>query len=568
MGKRKDNGSVAADGAALAAKAHHLIDADQLDQAAILLDDAIRREPNNAAAIRTLAQVHIRNDAPIGALKAFDRLISRGMANAADFLSTGDLLTEVGEEAQAIDSYRRSLDLRPDQAKAHHHLARALYRIGHTDEAAGHLIECGRLSDAIDPWLGLATIIPGCSQANQSKIREIRSTFATRLANSADVFGGTQRPSVFRSATSRLRIGYLSAFFHRPNYMKPVWGLINAHQREAFRVHLFSDSPAGKPWIGYQPHGADRCHEIERLDNLSLGALIRDQGIDILVDLNGYSEPRRLGLFIGHCAPVVMAWFNMYATSGLPGVDYIVGDNWVVHPGEAGYYSEKILKLPQSYLTFSPDPDAPPVVDPPSCRDAQGLTFGSLVSAYKITPMVMDDWAEILRRTKSTRLLLANPSLKSKWNREYIRDQFGERGIDPQRLILQGPKEHHDYLRYYDQMDLALDAHPYNGGTTTMEALWQGVPVLTYSGDRWAARTSCSLLVQSPTSRYITRDRRDMIDTAVTLAMDPRAPLRLRQLRRQMRDRLERTTVCDAQALCDQMESLYRNVTATIVKRD
>jgi len=292
------------------------------------------------------------------------------------------------------------------------------------------------------------------------------------------------------------------------------------------------------------------------LTNNELIALIQSCEIDILVDLNAYSTSERLTLFLQNVSPVTIAWFNMYATSGLPGFDYIIGDDQVVRQDDEPFFTEQVLRLPLSYLTFDVDHPTPSVVSPP-CLDTGTLTFGSLVSQYKITPIVFETWAEILKSTDNTRLFLANSALKSKWNREYVRDQFVRRNINPNRLILEGPAEHFDFLQYYNRIDVALDAFPYNGGTTTMEAIWQGVPVLTFQGDRWASRTSQSLLHNTHLGHYVTSNIAGLINCAQELAHDPATPTRLKQLRKQMRDRLQTSSVCDTQALARHMEQLY-----------
>jgi predicted O-linked N-acetylglucosamine transferase (SPINDLY family) len=549
------------DAGTLLAKARELIDNEQWHSAALTLQEAAEANPDDADILRTLAQVQIRKGQYIPALRTFDHLIGSGQAEAADYSATGDALTDVGEYAQAVETYRHSIDLLSINPEAFHNLARVLYRLGKTDEAAHHLVQCTKQCDQIDPWLSLATILPGCCHTDQQKILDVRQHFAVRLAENetAVCINRVRRPT--RQGISKLRVGYLSAFFHCENYMKPVWGLINSHNRHEFKIHLFSDSPMGNAWPGYRHDPEDRVHEIATLDNAALGDLIQSQEIDILVDLNAYSTPHRLGLFLGHPAPITMAWFNMYATSGLPGIDYIVGDPWVVRSDEAPYYSEEIATLPLSYLSFAVYHDAPEVVAPP-CTRAGELTFGSLVSQYKITPEVMDAWAEILKRTDNTRLFLANNTLKSKWNCQYVIDQFHQRKVDPERLTLSGPRDHFSFLQYYDQIDIALDAFPYNGGTTTMEALWQGVPVLTQNGDRWASRTSNSLLANSPVKNFVAADCRKMIEQAVAMAEDAATPDRLVELRLEMRDRLAVSPVCDTAALCRHMEALYGKVYA------
>jgi predicted O-linked N-acetylglucosamine transferase (SPINDLY family) len=355
------------------------------------------------------------------------------------------------------------------------------------------------------------------------------------------------------------RIGYLSAFFHAANYMKPVWGLINHHDRSAFEIHLFSDSPKGQRWQGYRPHDRDRIHETSALDNDELAARIKASQIDLLVDLNAFSSPERLALFLSRPAPVTAAWFNMYATSGLPGFDYIIGDDEVVRPEEEPFFTERVHRLPMSYLTFQVDHPTPPVAPPP-CLENGYVTFGSLVSQYKVTPPVLDAWATILKRTDGTRLLLANTALKSLHNRRYLAEKFAERGIDTERLILSEPADHFTFLTIYDQIDVALDAFPYNGGTTTMEAIWQGVPVLTFRGDRWASRTSESLLRRTHLQEFVADSVEEMVDFAVELAQSRDTPRRLDDLRRTMRTVLKAQSACDTAALARAMEGFFKAV--------
>jgi predicted O-linked N-acetylglucosamine transferase (SPINDLY family) len=341
--------------------------------------------------------------------------------------------------------------------------------------------------------------------------------------------------------------------------MKPVWGLINHHARARFQIVLFSDSAPAKGMPGYGQHPADRICNTSELTTPQLADLIRDSEIDILVDLNGYSTMERLPLFLHPCAPLTVAWFNMYATSGLPAFDYIVGDDEVIRPDEEPFYTERVLRLPASYLTFEVTHPAPQVAPPP-CLKSGRLCFGSLVSQYKITSGVLDAWAEILRRTQGTSLLLANAALKSRCNRDFVLDQFSSRGVPPERLELRGPGPHLEFLRHYDRIDVALDAFPYNGGTTTMEAIWQGVPVLTFDGDRWASRTSQTLLRRCHLGEFVARDAAGMVQMAIDLATDPRSPSKLCSLRLEMRAHLAASAACNVAAMAQGMEGLYLQI--------
>jgi predicted O-linked N-acetylglucosamine transferase (SPINDLY family) len=198
----------------------------------------------------------------------------------------------------------------------------------------------------------------------------------------------------------------------------------------------------------------------------------------------------------------------------------------------------------------------PDVVDPPVLA-AGDLTFGCLASQYKITPQVIEAWSEILNRSPGTRLFLKNSTLGREANREFLFRRFERHGVRRERIELDGPSEHYQFLAAYSRIDVALDTFPYNGGTTTSEALWQGVPVLTFRGDRWAARTSASILREGDLGEFVGADLRDYVERAVALALAPDSPSRLTDLRRNMRSQLAQSPLCDTAALARHMEGLY-----------
>jgi predicted O-linked N-acetylglucosamine transferase (SPINDLY family) len=341
--------------------------------------------------------------------------------------------------------------------------------------------------------------------------------------------------------------------------MKPVWALLNGHDRQRFEIVLFADNTDGTDLNWFQPGPHDHVHLTGALDNAQMIQLIREQSLDILVDLNGYSVPARLPVLAARLAPVGVAWFNMYATSGLPGMDWIVGDEFVIRPEEEPYYSERVKRLPQSYLSFAVGHEAPAVAPQP-CLNGHVFTFGSLVSQYKITPAVLDAWSEILQLAPEAGLLLANRTLASPSNREYLLGQFERRGARSNQIELLKPAEHFAFLKYYDRIDVALDAFPYNGGTTTTEAIWQGVPVLTFEGDRWASRTSTSLLRNCHLGEFVASGVDAYVAAAIRWATDSGSHQRLAELRRAMRPCLLDSAVCRTSSMVQAMEDWYWEV--------
>ena len=505
----------------------------------------------------------------IDALRAYDAIIGCGGATASIWNKTGNLLLLVCEFAQAIGAFERSLELDATNPATHHNLATALFTLGDLDRSLESLRRAVGLTDQLDPWQGIANLIPNAPMSTHADILSARRDWATRLAavKSNSPFGIRKIAFSHRDSKRPIHIAYLSAHFGGRNYMKPVWGLINRHNREAFRIDLLSDKTYESRFPGYQPVSSDTVTDVSGLNDQQLAAHVEEREIDILVDLSAYSHQRRMSFFLQKVAPVTIAWFNMFATSGFPAFDYIVGDKHVVLPEEEQHYVERVLRLPCSYLTFQVDYPVPDVASPP-CLTTGRFTFGSLVSQYKITPPVLDAWSEILNRSPESQLVLANSNLKSPHNRSYVLEQFKSRGVASDQLRFLPPVDHDLFLRYYDQIDLALDSFPYNGGTTTMEAIWQGVPVLTKQGDRWAARTSQSLLCECHLSEFVAIDTRRYVEQAVIWATNKSAWSHLSTLRNTMRERLRASPVCDSEQLTREMETVFRSCLSNAVAWD
>jgi protein O-GlcNAc transferase len=458
-----------------------------------------------------------------------------------------------GEDASALVCFEKAVSIAPDHGESQHNLGKAFHKLGLTDEAISRFHTTISLGKGFLPRTAIASIIPGSPGANNLAILETRRDWSKTHLPPAD------RNKTFPNVPirgRRLRVGYLSSFFQCRNWMKPVWGLLNQHDREQVEVHLFSDAPEAECLDCYRKHPADCFHDISGLSNQAAAEWIERSGLDILVDLNAYSRVDRLAVVALRPAPIVAGWFNHFATSGMDSFDYLIGDDEVIPREEEEFYTEKIVRIPGCYLTFGVQYAVPDVVDPP-LLSAGVLTFGSLASQYKITPPVVDAWSYILRRSSGTRLFLKNSTLGSEANRNFLARRFEECGVPRHRITMEGPAEHFDFLAAYGRMDVALDTFPYNGGTTTSEAIWQGVPVLAFHGDRWAARQSSSILRSAGLHEFVAENVDDYIERAVALAESHDHARRLAELRRGMRSRLAGASICDTAAFARNMEHLY-----------
>ena len=522
------------------------------------------QDPLEPQQLRRDAQQANRAGQRLDALRSLDQLIGLGFASAADWCLTGRLLSELGEFAQALGAFENCIQLEPQHVEARYELGRTLYKLGDVERAALLIEQLAEGSEQIEMWMSLATLAPSVPSFSHQRVKQIREKFAAIVRQAAVLQAGPQRePGKPKSSSAVLKLGYLSAHWHEANYMKPVWPLINAHDRKKFEIHLFDDGPPSSTpwqWLSSSAH----TQPTYGLSNSRAAQVIQDAQLDILVDLSAYSKPERLGLFVHRPAPVQIAWFNMYATSGFEEFDYIIGDRLVLRSDECRFYTERCLQLPVSYLTFQTNHPAPsPIESPVASRGF--FTFGCLATMYKITHSVVAAWAEILRKASQSRLILSNRELKSLCNQDYLLQQFESLGVERERIEFLPPDKHYEYLKYYDRIDLALDTFPYNGGTTTMEAIWQGVPVLTFNGDRWASRTSRSILGNSHLSPFVVESCEKYILTAVKFGTTPESQANLLKLRREMRERLLASKACDTRLFAQRMEALYTKAYASPV---
>jgi len=486
------------------------------------------------------------------ALEAYRKTVTSEGTHGQAWYGMGCALMTREAFAAAVPCFNKTLALMPGHLGARHNLAKALFNLGLTEAAFAHFQTVAEQPGGELSLTAMALGIPQNPRADNRMILEVRKAWGERHIQIRAPIAAAGRPA----GSGPMRIGYVSSFFHQDNYMKPVWGLINHHNRDVFEIHLFADCAASALKNGYGQDARDGFHDISRLSNAESARVIAENKIDILVDLNGYSQMNRLPLFGHRPAPVIAGWLNMYATTGLACFDYLIGDGIVIPPQEDVYYTEKILRTAGSYLSF--DVRYPvPEVDPPPCATKGFVTLGCFASQYKITTGVVQAWAEILRPVPDCRLLIKNTALGIRANRDSLINLFAAFDIPPPRLRLEGPLPHYDFLACYKELDLALDTFPYNGGTTTSEAIWQGVPVLAFRGDRWVARTSASILQNARLGDFVAADRAGYIAKAVQIANDPDTPARLAELRSSMRRRL-RESICDTKAFAADMEGLYR----------
>ena len=357
-----------------------------------------------------------------------------------------------------------------------------------------------------------------------------------------------------------LRIGYLSADFRQHPvgiFLAPV---LESHDQSIVSPILYA-SQTMQDGLTFRLSQSAPIRFVSGWDDTVLAQRIRDDGIDVLVDLSGHTGGNRLGAMAQRPAPILLTWGGLVGSTGLSFVDGILADPVQIPPGLASTYAEPVRYLTPDYACFSPPAHAPPIGPSPGLKHP-GLMFGCLNNILKITDQTIDLWSEIIKSTPDSRLILKGPGFDFPPVQQRLAAGFIAHGVDPARLILEGPAPSYDFLATYSRIDIALDPIPYTGGLTTMEALWMGVPVLTLPGPRFTSRHSAAHLTAIGLEDWIARDRADYVARAIEFNRDREG---LARLRAGLRDRVAHSALCDGASMARQVEAIYQDLWADLL---
>jgi len=294
------------------------------------------------------------------------------------------------------------------------------------------------------------------------------------------------------------------------------------------------------------------------MSNASVIKTIHEDGIDILIDLAGHTGLNRLGIFACKPAPVQVSYLGYPNTTGLSTVDYRLTDDWADPPGlTERFYTEKLVRLPRGFLCYSPGQGVPEVGPLPALQDGN-VTFGSFNILPKMTPAVVTLWSAILTAVPGSCLMLKNNSVADSATREDVYERFTAHGIARERLQLLGRQATlAEHMATYNGIDIALDPFPYNGTTTSCEALWMGVPVVTLAGQAHAGRVGVSILAQIGLPECIASTPEEYLAITTRLANDRE---KLKRLRSELRGRMKGSALCDAAGFTRSLETAYRDM--------
>ncbi len=467
----------------------------------------------------------------------------------------GNALCDQGKLAEAVAALRQVIRIKPDHAAAHLNLGGALLEQGKFDEAIGACREAIRFRpDFAEARSNLAFCL---NHVDGISVGEVFAAHREWDACHGRAMPGPAAHVNDRATGRRLRVGYVSPDFRMHSVAHFLEPLLRSHDRNEVEVFCYSEVSAPDATTARFEELADRWTATVGISDDALSGTIRNDGIDILVDLAGHTSRNRLAVFARKPAPVQVTWLGYPNTTGLAAMDYRLVDAVTDPEPEAdAFASEALVRLPGGFLCYGVRQEAPAPSTAP-CLTNGFVTFGSFNNPAKLSGATLDVWAQLLARLPAARLLLKGKPFAEAATRTLYRDRLVERGVAADRVELVGWLPDRAHLALYDSIDIALDPFPYNGTTTTCEALWMGVPVVSLRGDRHAARVGASLLGQVGLSDLVAASTEAYVEAAAALAGDP---ARLSELRHSLRRHMAASPLCDAAAFARKVEAAYRTM--------
>lgn len=547
-----------------------------------------------AEALHVAAQLQQAGQIPTAKM-VFELIVAADVDHADAIFFLGVTCHQLGQSAQGIDFMRRAISLQPNNRLYHFNFGIINAEMGDTDAAieayersiqiqptadacnncAGLLLNQGRLDEALELFRRGSELNPDdidqqsnflytLSYKPHPNVREIfnwHKQFGQRHERAIAPMPPRARVDGVR-ADQRLRIGYVSADFRQhavAHFIEPV---LAAHDAKRFEIFCYYNYPVSDAVTLRFEKLAHHWRVIANRSDEDVANMIRVDGIDILVDLAGHTPLNRLRVFARKPAPVQASWIGYSSTTGLTRMDYRITDTVSDPIGVTDdLYTEKLVRLPDTYSCFQPLANSPDVAGLPATQSGH-VTFGSFNNFIKMTPEVLQTWARILQRVPTSILLLKYRSFEAQKILALVLTAFAKYGVQPARIHFLGSDDYYTHLRAYHQVDIALDTFPHNGDTTTCDALWMGVAVVVNTGVNHVGLMGASRLRSVGLEDLVARDNDHYVDIACALAND--VP-RLEKLRATLRETMKASPLMDAPRFTRNLEAAYENMWANLL---
>lgn len=580
---------------ALFAEAVQWVEHDELLKADAVLDQHLKLAPGSWPGLCLKAMLAAQLQRHAVAESIWVQLLRARPDHADGHCQLGLICEETGRLQEAVAHFQRALALNPSTRGASQGLATTYQKLGRYADAMALYQHALRAEpDAVQPLFGIATLHQAQSQMAEALAayrQVLQRDPRHRLAASNLLFCEhylPERDAAMRLQSAKaiaqqyampaaalatqassvpserpLRVGVVSADLRRHPvgyFLESVLQHVGAHpwQWVVFSNHA---GPGDALTDRLRPHCA-AWHDIAALSDAAATQCIRNAGIDVLLDLSGHTAGNRLAVFAARAAPVQVGWLGYFATTALPAMDYVLADPYAVPESEAAFFTEQVWRLPHTRLCFAPPDVAPEVSDLPSAR-GRAFTFGCFQELAKINTTVLQTWSRIQAAAPQARLRIQSVRLDYPEQRTAFTQCLAQAGLPLDRIALHGASTRADYLQAYAEVDAVLDTFPYPGGTTTVEALWMGVPTLTLATPGMLGRQGAALLTVAGLPDWVCNTAETYVQQAIGLATGAN-PLQanLAPLRQHLRGQVQRSPLMDAPRFAADLYAALRAMAA------
>ena len=559
----------------------------EFNKATECFSKAVAIEPGNSKALFNYG-IALRDSGKIdGAIEVFKKSLVNDQNNTETLDCLAHAYMTSGQLDEAVAVFRTSLKIAPNDAETHSNLgslyqakglladAEACYRtalkynpsLNISENLGSVLLSQGRFDESVRAFQqGLQ------KQPNNSRLFSNYLLTTNYLVDKAqeDIYEEHKKygaafdnrdnsPALISGLHNhdRTRIAYCSPDYREHSVAYFIEPIFDRYDRKKFEVYAYNLSPKHDDIARRLKGKVDQWRDISNCSIQEIAGLIKNDEIDILVDLAGHTAHNCLLVFAERPAPIQITYLGYPNTTGMGSIAYRLTDHYADTSDQDAHYTETLIRLPGSFLCYRPDDDAPDVSEPPYSNNGY-VTFGSFNNLSKINNNVIATWARILHSVENSKLLIKNSSLTDLSTRRNYYGLFEKHGINTERVELIGHTEtRNDHLSLYGKIDIALDTFPYNGTTTTCEALWMGVPVVTQIGSRHASRVGYSLLNAADCMDWVAKDCDEYLYLAKNLASKPE---NLSEIRRNQRSKIRHSLLCDIDSFIKDLESAYTHL--------
>ena len=549
---------------------------------------ALALNPDDAEIHRLLGDAFNQLGQFQAAIDAYQQALTLNPNDDKTHKHLGNVFRSQGQLELSITSYQQALALNPNDAGTHNNLGTVFNRFGQLTEARA----CYEQALILDPNLFEASSNLGSTLLYQGMVHKaiehyqqileeqpvslIHSNLLFALHYTTDydlttLFSehqkfneqyasaiSSQPPLNARQSQRKLKIGYLSADFKKHSVAYFMESILAHHDHEQFEIYCYYNGTLNDEVTQRFKTMVHHWIDCVGLSDEALAETIRTVPIDILVDLSGHTDNNRLLVLASKPAPVQVTYLGYPDTTGLTSIDYRITDSYT-DPKEMNdsLSSEQRVRMPNSYFCYHPDDDSPPVSELPALQN-DFITFGSFNNYAKLNTKTLELWAQVLKAVPNSKLLVKARSLNDPTIQQTFKTQWLDLGIDSERIILANyAPSTQAHLKTYHQVDIGLDTYPYNGATTTCEALWMGVPVVTLVGERHVSRMGLSILSTVGLTEVVAQTFENYINICVKLANNIKD---LQKLRANLREQMQHSPLMDGVTFTHDLEVVYRNI--------